>query len=166
MKIEEGKGVVRGIASGEPYLNKRNSFELNSCHKIEQEEIALEEKRFKKAVEDSKEEIRFLKSNLDEKIEKSDLQILTVHLMMLEDPMFLKEIEKGIKKDLISAECSVKRAAEKIINLFEKIEDPLYKQRALDIKDISERVIHNIILAENKYQDMNGKILIKDELLP
>ena len=95
-----------------------------------------------------------------------NLQILTVHIMMLDDPQFISDIKKGIKKEENNAEAVVKKVSNKYIEMFEKIADPIYKQRALDIKDISERIIMNLTHEDDIDSNLNGKILVIRELLP
>ncbi|MEG0584264.1 MAG: phosphoenolpyruvate--protein phosphotransferase, partial [Cetobacterium sp.] len=106
------------------------------------------------------------KDNLRGKINKEDLQILTVHLMMLDDPQFTTDIKKGIKSEMVNAESIVKKVSNRYIEMFEKIADPIYKQRALDIKDISERIINNLVFLSDTYKELDGRILVVKELFP
>lgn len=46
------------------------------------------------------------------------------------------------------------------------MKNPLYRQRALDIQDIGERLLEAMADNENGYDNLNGKILIAHDILP
>ncbi|MDX8336455.1 phosphoenolpyruvate--protein phosphotransferase [Candidatus Cetobacterium colombiensis] len=165
MGVIIGKSIFPGIVIGQPYIERKKKLDIEN-YKIASSKIDEEIKRFLESVQKAKNDIKQIKSNLEGKISKEDLQILTVHIMMLDDPQFINDIKKGIKKEENNAEAVVKKVSNKYIEMFEKIADPIYKQRALDIKDISERIIMNLTHEENAYLNLNGKILVIRELLP
>ncbi|MBC2851274.1 phosphoenolpyruvate--protein phosphotransferase [Cetobacterium sp. 8H] len=160
-----GKSIFPGIVIGQPYIERKKRINIEN-YKISSERVEEEIKRFQEALQKAKMDIKKIKMDLQGKINKEDLQILTVHIMMLDDPQFITDIKKGIKKDENNAESVVKKVSNKYIEMFEKIADPIYKQRALDIKDISERIIMNLTHEENLDANLNEKILVIRELLP
>ena len=160
-----GRSIFPGIVIGQPYIEKKNRIDIEN-YKISSDRIEEEIKRFLEALQKAKMDIKQIKMNLQGKINKEDLQILTVHIMMLDDPQFITDIKKGIKREENNAESVVKKVSNKYIEMFEKIADPIYKQRALDIKDISERIIMNLTHEEDIDNNLNGKILVIRELLP
>ncbi|MEG1582862.1 MAG: phosphoenolpyruvate--protein phosphotransferase [Cetobacterium sp.] len=160
-----GKSIFPGIVIGQPYIERKKRINIEN-YKISSDRVEEEIKRFLEALQKAKADIKKIKMDLQGKINKEDLQILTVHIMMLDDPQFITDIKKGIKKDENNAESVVKKVSNKYIEMFEKIADPIYKQRALDIKDISERIIMNLTHEENLDANLNEKILVIRELLP
>ncbi len=60
--------------------------------------------------------------------------------MILDDPVYISDIEKYIQKNRTRAEDSVKIVTGKYISLFNKLENPIYRQKVLDIKDIEKRI--------------------------
>ena len=107
-----------------------------------------------------------LKHSLKGKIAEKDLQILSVHFMMLDDPMFKHDIQASIKKDKLNAEEVIKRTVKKYVDSFKKMKNPLYRQRALDIQDIGERLLEALADNECAYCGLEGKILIAEDILP
>ena len=160
-----GKSIFPGIVIGQPYIERKKRIDIEN-YKISSDKVEEEIKRFLEALQKAKADIKKIKMDLQGKINKEDLQILTVHIMMLDDPQFITDIKKGIKKDENNAESVVKKVSNKYIEMFEKIADPIYKQRALDIKDIAERIIMNLTYEENVDANLNEKILVIRELLP
>ena len=165
MGVIIGKSIFPGIVIGQPYIERKRNLDIEN-YKISLDEIDEEIERFMESIRKAKNDIKQIKNNLEGRINKEDLQILTVHIMMLDDPQFINDIKKGIKKEENNAEAVVKKVSNKYIEMFEKIADPIYKQRALDIKDISERIILNLTSEESIDLNLNGKILVVRELLP
>ena len=165
MGVIIGKSIFPGIVIGQPYIERKKKIDIEN-YKISSGKVEEEIERFLESVQKAKNDIKQIKSNLEGKINKEDLQILTVHIMMLDDPQFINDIKKGIKKEENNAEAVVKKVSNKYIEMFEKIADPIYKQRALDIKDISERIIMNLTHEDDIDSNLNGKILVIRELLP
>ena len=165
MGVIVGKSIFPGIVIGQPYIERKKKIDIEN-YKISSEKVEEEIERFLESVQKAKNDIKQIKGNLEGKINKEDLQILTVHIMMLDDPQFISDIKKGIKKEENNAEAVVKKVSNKYIEMFEKIADPIYKQRALDIKDISERIIMNLTHEDDIDSNLNGKILVIRELLP
>ena len=83
-----------------------------------------------------------------------------------DDAAFLAKIEKYIQKNRTKAEDSVKIVTDKYISLFNKLENPIYRQKVLDIKDVEKRIIRNLNSRKNEWVDLNGKILITEEIFP
>jgi len=165
MGVIVGKSIFPGIVIGQPYIERKKKIDIEN-YKISSEKVEEEIERFLESVQKAKNDIKQIKGNLEGKINNADLQILTVHIMMLDDPQFISDIKKGIKKEENNAEAVVKKVSNKYIEMFEKIADPIYKQRALDIKDISERIIMNLTHEDDIDSNLNGKILVIRELLP
>lgn len=165
MNTITGKSIFPGIVIGQPYLERKKKIDIEN-YKIASNQVESEIQRFIEALKKAKQDIKQIKTNLQDKINKEDLQILTVHIMMLDDPQFIGDIKKAIKKEEKNAESIVKKISNKYIDMFEKIVDPIYKQRALDIKDISERIIMNLTSEEEIDEKLNGKIIVAREMLP
>jgi hypothetical protein len=71
----------------------------------------------------------------------AEAAILDVHRMMLEDPDFAEAITTVIETQLVNAEYAVKAAETQFTELFTQMEDPYMRERAADVKDISERLL-------------------------
>ncbi len=161
----KGRTACEGIVIGKVFIQKPKEFNIER-KKIESNKIEEEIVRWKKAMEKSKEDIRRLKQNLKKKLNKKELDILMAHIVMLDDPMYIKDIEKIMRVENINAEYAVKKISDKYFNLFEQLKDPVYNQRKSDIKDISERILENLLNEEEVKGDMNGKIFVGREMLP
>lgn len=165
MERIKGKSIFEGIVVGEPYLRKKKILNIKE-YKIDEADVEKEINRFIVALEDTKSEIKFLKNSLKGKINDDDLKILKVHLMVLDDPVLLSEINSGISKKLINAEKVVDTVVNNYIDMFGKLKDPVYRQRALDIKDIGEKLLNHLMSENRELEDLDGKILLTKEVFP
>ena len=132
MGVIVGKSIFPGIVIGQPYIERKKKIDIEN-YKISSGKVEEEIERFLESVQKAKNDIKQIKSNLEGKINKEDLQILTVHIMMLDDPQFISDIKKGIKKEENNAEAVVKKVSNKYIEMFEKIADPIYKLYLINI---------------------------------
>ncbi|SHO45260.1 phosphoenolpyruvate--protein phosphotransferase [Anaerocolumna xylanovorans] len=94
--------------------------------------------------------------------------IFEVHQMMLEDEDYNDSIRNIIEHENVNAEFAVARTNEIFSDIFASMEDEYMKARAIDIKDISNRLIHILTgEEENILSDLKEKvILIADDLTP
>lgn len=166
MEILKGTFAFEGIVVGRIFLDKKELSNKGITALLDEREIDGEIERFRDSLELSKEFLERLKTSLAGKIGEKDLEIITAHLMILDDPVYISDIEKYIQKNRTKAEDSVKIVTDKYISLFNKLENPIYRQKVLDIKDVEKRIIKNLNSKKNEWADLNGKILITEEILP
>ncbi|WP_300393906.1 phosphoenolpyruvate--protein phosphotransferase [Fusobacterium sp.] len=160
-----GKSIYEGIIIAEPYLKGQNNLEIESFS-VSEEDIDKEIERYEHSIKRAKEKLSHLIHDLKGKVAEKDLQILSVHFMMLDDPMFKDEIQISLRKDRLNVEEIIKRTVNKYSEAFKKMKNPLYRQRALDIQDIGERLLEALADNESIYDSLNGKILIAHDILP
>lgn len=165
MVFEKGKSACEGVAIGEVFLYRKNTINIDKIE-IEPEKVVAELEKLVKALKESKEELKSMKKNLVGKVSKDELEILVSQIIMLDDPVFIKDIEKLVLKERVNVEYAVKIVSEKYFELFSKMKDPVYSQRGLDVKDISERILKKIIVIDEEVWNINGKIVVANEILP
>lgn len=99
---------------------------------------------------------------------EEEAQIFEVHKMMLDDIEYQDEIRKSINEEKDNAAYAVSLAEEKFYMIFNSMDDEYFSQRAKDIKDISQRLIKNILGIKNVFDDDFDEkvILYAEDLLP
>ncbi len=165
MEKIRGKSIFEGIVIGEPYLRSKKQRNIEK-YEIEAHMLKEEMNRFEKAIKNAKQELKFLKSSLEGKIDSNDLKILNVHLMILDDPVLISEISKRLKTELINIEKIVVDVVDFYVGMFKEMKDPVYKQRALDIQDVGVRIVNHLMVEDCELHELHNKILITSELLP
>ena len=65
--------------------------------------------------------------------------------MVLDDVVFLDEVRGKIRGEFLTADNALAQVSDKYIAMFAGMDDEYLKERAADIKDISERLLKNIL---------------------
>lgn len=141
MKELKGIGVSKGIAVGKAKVYENQEIEIEE----EKDQVPPEEKLkiLKEGIEKTKKEIEKLYKNLKEKNPK-EAEIFEAHILFLEDPTFLEKINAMLKEGY-SVAFSIKKSFEESAKQMEQMKNEYFKERAKDIRDVSENLIRNIL---------------------
>lgn len=136
--ILEGKPVFRGIAIGKiRLLSKKENVVTRK--KIEDSETEII--RYEKAKEKAIEELNELYERALKEVGEVNAQIFEVHIMMLGDEDYNDAIKGMITAQKVNAEYAVAVTGDNFSEMFAGMEDEYFRARAIDVADISERVV-------------------------
>ncbi|SFB36647.1 phosphotransferase system, enzyme I, PtsI [Cohnella sp. OV330] len=160
-------GGSEGIAIGKAFVLPNWEWELPE-QKIDALDLALEFERLYEGVKRSKTEIRQMKNDLDEAVGAGEASIFDAHLAILDDPVFMNEIQGIIQRQYKAAEVAVKEAIDHFVTMFDLLDDEYMKERALDIKDVGNRLLKHLLGAPEIAlpTDAQPFILVVRELTP
>ena len=144
--VLKGIGVSPGINIGRAYLVGGGSLETPAYCYLDTTYISSEVKRFKNAVQESKDQLMKIRNHLlkDGK-GKEHIRIIDAHLIMLEDKMLIDDTIKIIKKEKVNAEWAIKMVMREIREFFDSIDDEYIRERGSDIDHICDRVLKNLM---------------------
>lgn len=145
----KGTPLSQGISYGRSFLYEAIPFTKRGVE-IRKEDVEKELDRFKKALKKTKESLEKLKESIKRRLGDEKAGIIEAHILMLEDPMFVDNIETTIKEGN-SAEDAVFLTTMKIKSMFEEIPDPYLRERAADIEDVGSRLYRNLIGAKDLF---------------
>lgn len=163
MKLD-GKSVFSGIAIGKcKVFGKKES--LVKRNKVE--DTATEIKRFSQAKEQAKEQLANLYDKALREVGEANAMIFEVHQMMLDDLDYVESITNMISSQGINAEFAVASTGDNFAEMFAAMDDDYMRERAADVKDISNRVI-SILQGEQSQGSLGDEpvILLADDLAP
>lgn len=166
MEIIKGSFAFEGIVTGEIFLDKKKYIDKGITAILDEKDVENEIERFERALELSKEALEDLRTSFAGKMNEHDLEIITAHLMILDDPVYVTDIKKNIKKDKLRAEEAVKKVTNKYVKMFRNIQNSEYRQRELDIKDVGKRIVDNLDKRFEDWKKLDGKILVTKEIFP
>ena len=164
MKVWNGKSVCKGIAMGPVVVMKKKDF---SVTKIKVSDPEAEISRVTAAVEQAKSQLQELYEKALREVGESSAMIFMVHQMLLEDETFLDAVYTGIRSEQVNAEYAVSETGNQLAEMFAGMDDEYMKERAADLKDISDRLVR--ILTDCERQDFcfsEPSILLADDLAP
>lgn len=101
--------------------------------------------RFENALKASQEELTLLYANTLTTLGEDKAQIFEAHLMILQDPELSESIVHEIREKSYYASYSVELVAKRFIEMFEAMDNEYMRERALDIKDVSQRIIRKLL---------------------
>lgn len=162
--VLEGKSVFGGIAIGclSIYNKKENQVKREKITDVEAEIT-----RFTDAKETAKEQLKGFYEKAVKEVGEVNAAIFEVHQMMLDDLDYVESITNMIRTQEVNAEFAVASTGDNFSQMFAAMDDDYMKERAADVKDISNRVISILQNAENG--SMTGEepvILLADDLAP
>lgn len=163
MKLE-GKSVFSGIAIGKcKIFGKKDQVVKRS--KVT--DTDLEIKRFIQAKEQAKSQLAALYEKALKEVGEANAAIFEVHQMMLDDLDYVESITNMISSQGINAEYAVATTGDNFAEMFAAMDDDYMRERAADVKDISNRVIH-ILQGGSEQAGLGDQpvIILADDLAP
>ena len=132
-----GIGISPGIAIGKAYVYIKQD-NIVPCYFLKDEDIDGEILRFYEGIEEAKRELAKIKEK-SSLLYKGYADIFIAHIMLLDDVELRDEIEQKIREEKKNAECIIKQVSDKLVNELLSIEDEIIRERAIDLRDISNR---------------------------
>ena len=162
--ILEGKSVFGGIAIGKlsVYGKKDNQVKRTKIN-----DTKAEVARFTSAREKAKEQLSVLYEKALKEVGEVNAMIFEVHKMMLDDLDYIESITNMIQSQEVNAEFATATTGDNFAGMFSAMEDEYMRERAADVRDISNRVISVLQgAAEGKDLGEEPVILLAEDLAP
>src|SRR5213082_2581654 len=140
----EGAGVSPGIARGQIHV-VRDDFDDVGRYRISPSHVTDEIGRFEAALIQTRMQILEMQQRIAESIGAKDAAIFDAHLLVVEDRTFIDEVLRKLETDLCNVEWVFQEVATTYAETLNKIDDPYLRERALDIQDVTKRVIRNLL---------------------
>ena len=137
----KGIAASSGIAIGKVFKLESPVISVTNALKGSVEE---EKARFTSALEKTVSDINLVKERASANLSEDELAIFDAHLMMAQDPEYASQIVDMIGEGN-SADYSCKTVSDNMIAMFESMDNDYFRERAADIKDVSYRLLCNIL---------------------
>ena len=138
-------GASSGVALGKVLVVKKDTLNIERKRNID---IKEETDKYIHALELSKKDLEEMKEKVKKEIGESEAEIFEVHMMLLEDEALKDRVLELINEDN-NADYALYTAREEFVSIFESMDDDYMRERAMDIKDISDRVLRHILGIKN-----------------
>lgn len=136
----KGIATSSGIALGKIYKLEQPVVVVNDNPANGEEEV----KKFEDALAKTISDIEQIKERASVNLKEEELAVFDAHLMMAGDPEYKDQIIAMIKEGK-SADFATKSVSDMMIAMFESMDNEYFKERAADIKDVSFRLLCNIL---------------------
>jgi phosphoenolpyruvate-protein phosphotransferase (PTS system enzyme I) len=138
-----GAGVSPGLARGVIHVVRDDLDDVARYH-IEPSQIGNEIARFEAALVQTRVQILELQQKIAEAIGAKDAAIFDAHLLVVEDRTLIDEVLRRLETERCSVEWVFQEVASSYAETLSKIDDPYLRERALDIQDVTRRIIRNL----------------------
>lgn len=164
MILLKGHGIFDETAMGKLQFFQRSDKTVLRYHV---EDTAKELQRLNQAKRQAGAELALLYQENLPKIGESNAMIFQIHQMLLEDLDYTEAIVNIITAQNLNAEYAVSAVSESFSHIFAQMEDEYMKERAADVKDVSDRLI-NVLSGrkENKNILTEPVIIAANDLSP
>lgn len=163
------QGVIAspGVAHGPAFVLLQKELEVPT-YSIPEERIGQELERFDLAILKTREQITKIRNEIASKLGEDEAGIFDAHLLVLEDKALLDETTRELKQHKLNIEHAFREVSNRYIEFFSNIDDTYIKERVADIRDVSKRVLNNLM---GNSQDTLGKlfeekVLVSEDLSP
>src|SRR5437667_1308702 len=162
--IPVSAGVCRGkilvLDRARPTVSKRQ---------LSDGEVNEEVNRLEKALVQTRHQILEVQRKVSEGMGAQEGSIFDAHLLVLEDRTLLDEVVRLIQEEKVNAEYAFYTVAERYAASLSAIEDDYLRERATDMRDVTARVLNNLLGVEAEMDLRHLKepcIIISHDLTP
>ena len=164
MQVYSGKSVFRGIAIGKISVYRKNEQQVK---RVRTEDTKGELARYEAAKAAAIEQLQELYQKALKEVGEANAAIFEIHQMMLDDGDYNESVENIIETQKVNAEYAVAVTGDNFAQMFRAMDDDYMRERAADVKDISERVL-SILNGGQKGKGVTDEpvIIVADDLAP
>lgn len=164
MQIYKGKSVFGGIAIGKISVYSKAEQQVK---RLKIENVEKEVERYHEATATAIQQLQELYDKALREVGEANAAIFEIHQMMLEDDDYAESIENMIQMQKVNAEYAVAQTADNFARMFSLMYDDYMKERAADVKDISERLLTVLQGEESQgVESQEPSIIVADDLAP
>lgn len=164
MKTYNGKSVYKSVAIGEIFIYKKEESRVKRYHI---NDVAAEKQRLATALANAADQLAALYEKALNEVGEANAAIFEIHQMMLEDDDYLAAIDNIIEAQTLNAEYAVAATGDNFAEMFANMDDEYMQGRAADVRDISERVIRNLVNGGGNTTGFDKPVIIvADDLMP
>ena len=166
-----GIGVSRGFALGRVYLLTRGKPEVIE-YAIPRPYVAEEVERFEHAVAEAKAQLKAVRARIPDNVPADITSFIDTHLLMLEDSSLTVAPATLIRERQCNAEWALKTQRDRLIRVFDAMNDPYLRTRRDDVDHVVDRILRVLVSAEDEAASaqgdgrLKGRVIVADDLTP
>lgn len=163
MKIIQGQGVSKEIEQGTIYFYHRAAAQVEMRTGADEQE---ERARLERAKERTAQQLSDMAEKAREEAGDEAAVLFETHAMFLEDEDYTGAMDELLAQGF-NAEYAVDQAGQEFAAMLASMDDPYMQARAADIKDVTGRILNNLMgVVEGGIDSDVPVILCADDLAP
>lgn len=167
MKELKGISVSPGIVVGKVFLYLDDKPQVPH-YAITNPQVDSEIERFDRARARAVSEVEALRQRSAEEMGRDGSRYLDAHLLMLSDPDLGTQVAGKVKEERANVEWALTQVVGGMVEQLETSEDQYLRERAVDLHDVSRRILNHLLLREKiSLADLTEEVvLVTHNLMP
>lgn len=167
--VVRGESIVWGFAVGRVFYYRDILTREIEKRELNEGQVEGEIKRLQKAIDQVHSDLASLKSKVTYEIDAKHAEIFAAHQTILKDIELFKDIEKGLKNQLLNVEHVVQEVFERWGEKIRDAKSDAIQERANDVVDVGRRLLRALIGDVNENSELNlstDSVIFAQRLLP
>jgi phosphotransferase system enzyme I (PtsI) len=148
-KLFRGIAVSTGVCRGKTLVLDRTRPTIRK-QSVPESGVAEEINRLEKALVQTRQQILEVQKKVSQAMGAQEGSIFDAHLLVLEDRTLLDQVAQVIQEQKINAEYAFHSVAERYATSLAAVEDDYLRERATDMRDVTGRVLNNLLGREDE----------------
>jgi len=162
------QGIIasRGVCRGRAYVYRRRLDVTRTT--IPEAQVEREIERLTAAMELTRRDIQAAQLEALQRHGPKYAAIFDSHQLMLDDSQFGPVVARKVKKEHINVESALRETLDALTAVFQAIENEYLRERAIDLKDVGDRVLRHLMGLEGPAKEIGDEpfVLVANELTP
>ena len=142
--IVPGIAASQGIAYGQVFLYIQSDVEI-PAYQVDTDKRIDEISRFEHALLLTRQQIQKIQDEVEKNLGADEARIFDAHLLVLEDQALISETIREFETTSRNVETCFNKVSQRYIKAFDEIDDEYLRERAGDIRDVTQRVLQNLL---------------------
>jgi phosphotransferase system, enzyme I, PtsP len=160
-----GIATARGVAIG-PIFRLDKEVDLEGLDYEPNADLAQEHADVASALAEARREIADMREIVRDRFGPEFAAVFHAQIQILEDKGFVSNVTQAVDRTHDARE-ALRGVLENYRRTFERIEDPYFRDRGIDIADVGQRVMAKLLGVRDHVEPMKaGSVVVVDQLLP
>lgn len=167
-RIFSGIVAAPGVAHGPLFTFVQGDIEIPR-YTVPPERREEEIARFEQGLMETRRQIFAIRAEVQEKVGEEEASIFDAHQLVLEDRALIEDTIAEVGETGFNIEYCFQQVANRYMEAFSQIDDDYIKERVSDIRDVSKRLIYNLLGHEQRSANLglqDHHILMAQDLSP
>ncbi len=143
--VLQGIPVSRGVCRGRLFvLASARTLQVDR-RSITEADFLAEIQRLEEALVLTRQQLLAVQERVANGIGGGDPQIFDAQLLVLDDPFLHDEVLSQMKREKVGIEFAFHDFCQRYLTTLSAVEDPYLSERAVDLRDVADRVLHNLL---------------------
>ena len=163
-----GLATSRGYAAGPVFVYSKDSVLSVPEYAIAESAVESEVARYRAARAETRRQVEELVAKFKSDTDGLATDVLSNHLLLLDDPTADAAVERRISAEHLNAEAAIRHTTDDFRALFAKMKDPYLRERQRDVEDLENRLLRILLdRGESAFDRISEPVVVvADDLTP